>query len=172
MLFDLVTQQNVNADGGRISGFSGNLMMKFGDTWEFGSSYNFVKGDREITISDSTFVAPLDHIPPVYGQTYLSFNKGPVLIKGVIRYNGLKPIARYGQTATGSITGSADNVEYATPEGTLAWTTFNLYTSFKLSSRITFDLAAENLTDLHYRPFASGVSAAGRNFILAIRGKF
>jgi len=33
-------------------------------------------------------------------------------------------------------------------------------------------LAAENLMDLHYLPFSSGISAPGRNFILTIRGKF
>ncbi len=172
LLFNLIVQDNVNADNGTVKGLSFNLMMKLNETWELGSSYNITKGEREISFGDTTYVAPLDHIPPTYGQTYLTFNKGPVLIKGVIRYNGYKPLSAYGQTANGSITGTSDNVEYATPEGTLAWTTFNIYTSFKINDRINFDLAAENLTDLHYRPFASGISAPGRNFIVALRGKF
>ena len=172
LLYDLIVQTNVNADKGTVKGISANLMMKINETWEFGSSYNIVNGEREISFGDTSYVAPLDHIPPTYGQTYLTFNKGPVLLRGVVRYNGFKPLSKYGQTATGSISGSADNVEYATAEGTLAWTTFNIYSSFKISDRISFDLAAENITDLHYRPFASGVSAPGRNFIVALRGKF
>lgn len=172
-LLNYVVQENVNADKGTIRGLSANVMFKINETWEFGSSYNVTSGEREISLNDTTTsIAPLTHIPPAYGQTYLSFNKGPVLIKGVVRYNGHKPLSEYGQTANGSISGTSDNVEYASVDGTLAWTTLNLYSSFKVSSRLNIDLAVENLNDVHYRPFASGVSAAGRNFIIALRGKF
>ena len=53
--------------------------------------------------------------------------------------------------------------------GTLAYTTFNLYTSWKINKKMTLNLAVENITDLHYRPFASGISGAGRNFIISLR---
>lgn len=56
--------------------------------------------------------------------------------------------------------------------GTLAYTTFNLYTSFKLTKHLSANLAIENIMDLHYRSFASGVSGAGRNFILSLRANF
>ncbi len=56
--------------------------------------------------------------------------------------------------------------------GTLAYTTFNLYTSWQLNPKLSLNLAVENITDLHYRPFASGLSGAGRNFILSLRASF
>ena len=56
--------------------------------------------------------------------------------------------------------------------GTLAYTTFNLYTSWQITKQLTLNFAVENITDLHYRPFASGMSGAGRNFILSVRTRF
>lgn len=56
--------------------------------------------------------------------------------------------------------------------GTLAYTVFNLYTSWKINGRLSLNLAVENLADLHYRPFSSGLSGAGRNFILSLRAGF
>ena len=34
------------------------------------------------------------------------------------------------------------------------------------------NFAIENIMDTHYRPFSSGVSAAGRNFLMTFRTKF
>ena len=59
--------------------------------------------------------------------------------------------------------------EYA---GTLAYTTFNLYTSWQITDYLSVNFAVENITDLHYRPFASGLSGAGRNFIVSLRAGF
>ena len=73
-----------------------------------------------------------------------------------------------------------DNIEYSywrinpdngkvVYDGTLAWTTYNLYASWKINKTFTLNFAVENILDLHYRPFASGISAAGRNFITSLR---
>ena len=56
--------------------------------------------------------------------------------------------------------------------GTLAYTTFSLYSSWQITRQLTVNFAVENITDLHYRPFASGVSGAGRNFIISLRAGF
>lgn len=56
--------------------------------------------------------------------------------------------------------------------GSLAWTTFNIYTEYKFNDNVSMNLSVENIGDLHYRPFSSGVSSAGRNFIIALRGSF
>ena len=56
--------------------------------------------------------------------------------------------------------------------GALAWMTYNFYGDYQISDKIALNFAVENILDLHYRPFSSGVSSAGRNFVLGIRGKF
>ena len=56
--------------------------------------------------------------------------------------------------------------------GSLAWTTYNIYTEYKINDRFSLNMSLENIADLHYRPFSSGVSSAGRNFVFGIKGKF
>lgn len=56
--------------------------------------------------------------------------------------------------------------------GSLAWTTYNIYTEYQINDRFSLNLSVENIGDLHYRPFSSGVSSAGRNFIIGLRGSF
>ena len=130
--------------------------------WSFRSNINFVKG-RSITDGEES---PLAHIPPTYGQTSLTYKRNKFKIEGVINYNAKKPLSEYGPP------GSSDNEDEATPEGSLAWQTYNLYSSFKLNEKYSVNLAMENIFDIHYRPFGSGVSAPGRNFIVSIRGEF
>ena len=56
--------------------------------------------------------------------------------------------------------------------GSLAWLTYNLYGDYQLNDKFSINFGVENILDLHYRTFSSGVSAPGRNFIIGIRGKF
>ena len=56
--------------------------------------------------------------------------------------------------------------------GTLAWTTYNCYSDYQINDKFAINFAVENILDLHYRPFSSGVSSAGRNFIIGLRGSF
>lgn len=53
-----------------------------------------------------------------------------------------------------------------------AWYTLNYKALYKLTD--TFDVGGgiENLTDQRYRPYSSGISGAGRNFILALTAHF
>jgi hemoglobin/transferrin/lactoferrin receptor protein len=93
----------------------------------------------------------------------LNYHQGPWKIKGNYRFNSAKLLSEYG--------GSADNPELATANGSLAWSTLNIYTSYAYKN-IEVSLALENIFDKHYRLFASGVSAPGRNLIFSLRGSF
>jgi hemoglobin/transferrin/lactoferrin receptor protein len=44
--------------------------------------------------------------------------------------------------------------------------------SYAISKQITLQSSLENILDTHYRVFASGISAAGRNFVIAVRAEF
>jgi len=155
-------QKNINANSAYIYGVSANLLLNFNKHWRFQSSINFVRG-RSMNEGETS---PLAHIPPTYGQAGLSYRRDRFRVEGVINYNAKKPLSEYGPP------GSSDNEDEATPEGALGWTTYNVYSSFQLNDRYSINLAAENILDIHYRPFGSGVSAPGRNFIVSVRGEF
>jgi hemoglobin/transferrin/lactoferrin receptor protein len=156
-------QKNINANNAYVTGFSGNIVFDFNKHWRLSSSINFVKGRSVI----DTLEAPLAHIPPMYGKTSLLFKADKIQLEAVARYNDAKPLSEYGPP------GSADNDDEAIPGvGTLGWTTYNFYSSYKFNDRLSLNFAIENILDTHYRPFASGVSASGRNFIVSMRGSF
>lgn len=190
----LFVQANVNADKAHIYGLSGNLLFQLHEHWELQSSINYTRGRRTFTKKDANgFVqldtlVPQDHIPPLYGRTSIAFAKGKFRLEGVIRYNGKKAVEDY---AVGAITidgkalplidreGTADNIELGIRDpqtgdykGVYGWTTLNFYSSYEITPNFTLNFAVENIGDVHYRSFASGLSAPGRNFIFALRGGF
>jgi hemoglobin/transferrin/lactoferrin receptor protein len=161
LLFDDVWYRvvgNANEDNGKIWGVSGNLAVPLHDQWEIRSSLSYTRGRTE---SAEGVIEPMAHIPPLHGKTSISYHNDRLKISAVIRYNGAKPLKDYSSN-------SADNLEKATPIGTLAWVTFNLYSRYKINDLLMLHASIENVTDLHYRPFASGISAPGRNFILGL----
>jgi len=52
------------------------------------------------------------------------------------------------------------------------WMTLNLKASYSFAHRIVLQAGLENILDKRYRPYSSGISAAGRNLILAVRWRF
>jgi len=166
-----IVQQNKNASESYVYGLSGNATLKIGDSWNVYGGINYTYG-RNIFVDQDL---PMGHIPPTYGQAGISFTKGKIRLEVLSRFNAEKPITEYENydpVTQSGFEGSSDNADRATPTGTPAWTTYNLYSSYRFSKSLSLDLAYENIFDVHYRPFSSGVSAAGRNFIVTLRGSF
>jgi len=159
---ELRVQANINAESAYVYGLSANLRLWIYENWTLKSSFNYVKGRSEI---DDGGEEPLAHIAPNYGRTSVSYAGDKVKVEFAIKYNGNKPIDEYAP-------GSSDNEDFATPIGSLAWTTFNLYGSYQLTKHFSITLALENIADVHYRMFSSGVSAGGRNFVVGVSGGF
>jgi hemoglobin/transferrin/lactoferrin receptor protein len=156
--FDTI-QANVNAGQAFINGFSASTQFNLLKNLSLKSSFNWVKG---VNVTEDE---PLGHIPPAYGQTSLSYETNKMELTFLTRYNGWKRLADYAP-------GSSDNLEFATPDGTPAWIIYNAYVKYAINPKITLNFAVENILDTHYRPFSSGVSAPGRNFILTVRNSF
>jgi len=189
---NLSTIANVNAENAFIYGTSANLKINFTNTLSLHSTLNWTYGRQlfvyQDRVTDRELKVPLSHIPPLYGRTSLKYENKGFSIEGVLRYNGAKMLENYAVRSVqpdpldrGLVflrDGTSDNLEQ-TPLceedtfclGTPAWMTYNLYASYQLNS-FTLQLGMENITDVHYRSFASGVSSAGRNLILALRGSF
>jgi len=179
--------------------FNRNWSAKAGVNYTYGRiSYRdeFFSDEGDFLAKVDTLV-PLDHIPPLYGQVSIAFKSDKFKAELATRFMGAKKLEDYAVNAIKYVSpgvfkvdkdGSTDNLdegpsivsydpvsnEIISEEfvGTYGYTLLNLYTSWQFSEKFSLDLAVENITDIHYRPFASGVSGAGRNFIVALRGKF
>ena len=155
-------QANVNADRAWVYGFSGNLSFNLPEHWNITSSLNYQKG-RSFDVND--IESPLAHIPPFYGKFGIAYEREKLESSLVWHFNGKKPIDEFAP-------GSSDNEDLATPEGSLSWSTLNLYTAFQLGGSLTLNAAVENIFDINYRTFSSGVSAPGRNFVVSATWRF
>ncbi|MFZ1380129.1 MAG: TonB-dependent receptor [Saprospiraceae bacterium] len=105
----------------------------------------------------------LDHIPPLFGRfsvKYIVFKN--LQCNSWILYNAWKKKSEY------NLLGE-DNFQYATIDGTPSWMTLNFGVEYQMNSNWQSYAKMENCLDTHYRPFASGISAAGRTFVLGIR---
>jgi len=52
-----------------------------------------------------------------------------------------------------------------------SWYTLNFRTQYKVNTNTTLTAALENITNQRYRPYSSGISAPGRNLVLALKYK-
>ncbi len=148
---------NVNAEEGYILGTSMSTKYALISRLFFNADVHYVYG-RSTTGGVSR---PLAHIPPLFGKAKLSYDNSQWKVSAVFRFNGKKDIDDFAPD-------SSDNAEFATVDGSLAWSTINFYSSYQINKTLDVQFAVENIMDRHYRPFSSGVSAPGRNFILAL----
>lgn len=108
---------------------------------------------------------PLDHIPPIIGRTALAYQHKKFNTELSLLYNGWKRLDQF--NADGE-----DNAQYATAEGYPAWMTINWKANITLTKNLLVQLGVDNIADRNYRYFASGFSAAGRNYLIALRANW
>jgi hemoglobin/transferrin/lactoferrin receptor protein len=158
---ELEVQGNVNAEEGYIVGLSFTGALKASQQIELNYSVNWQRGRS--TLDNETL--PLAHIPPLYGQVTLQYrkNKWGTAIKTL--FNAKKSIDDFAP-------GTSDNEDFATPEGSLAWTTWNVFADYRFNKYLQIKCGVENIFDLHYRTFSSGLSSPGRNLKIGLYGGF
>jgi hemoglobin/transferrin/lactoferrin receptor protein len=77
-------------------------------------------------------------------------------------FNGKKDIKDY-------LLNGEDNEQYAPATGMPAWQTYNLRGAVHFGQHFTLQAGIDNLLDLQYRTFSSGINAPGRNLFLTLR---
>lgn len=152
-----------NTDNAFIQGITGTFVVDFNDHFSLLSTATYTYG-RYRDVTNDTLI-PLDHIPPVFGKTALSYTNNRIQAEFYAIYNGWKELKNYSPSGE-------DNLQYATIYGMPSWITLNLKASWQVSKNIGLQMGLENILDTHYRYFASGISAPGRNLIFCIRGNF
>ncbi len=156
----LLTVGNINADKAYVYGFNLNTQVNLTDRFKWNAAINYTYG-RAI---DEDGERPLAHIPPVFGRTGIDWSYEKFELSGIVRFNAKKDIADFGD--------STDNPEQATSDGSPSWVSYNLYLSYPYFDSLRLRIGVENIMNVHYRPFSSGVSAPARNLIISLGGRF
>ncbi|MFN2456933.1 MAG: TonB-dependent receptor plug domain-containing protein [Chitinophagaceae bacterium] len=153
---------NQNINQAYLYGFNANASVNVIKQVQLTSAINYTYGRLK---PPGKATVPLDHVPPVFGKTSLSYVSDGLNAEVYFLFNGWKRMEDYNPSGE-------DNAQYSTLEGTPSWSTLNFKSTIKVAKYMSLQVGIENIFDRNYRYFASGFSAPGRNFILAIRSSF
>lgn len=109
----------------------------------------------------------LRHAPPFYGSTLLKFRHKKIVVEGSAVYNSKiknEDLAPSEQSKT-DIYATDDNGKPYSP----GWYTLNVKASYQLTKNLLVTTGWENMSNQRYRPYSSGIVAAGSNFIIGLR---
>ena len=166
------TYANVNKGNAYIVGGTFSLTSQLGKSLKLKSAATYTKGEA---YDDEE---ALSSIPPFFGNINLSYQVRKLNFGVDFRFNSRKKPQDY------NLFEGIDNFEETpliNPDasdlrdryyGTPAWQTLNLLGQYKLNRYTTIYLHIDNVFDIHYKEFASGVSAPGRNISIAVNTQF
>lgn len=151
-----------------VWGVSAGLHLNLGEEWLVRGLVSYQRGtERE---GDGQPDLPLRHAAPLFGFTSVSYIRGSWHFEASLRFNA--PM-RFEDLA---LSERNDPFPYARDaEGrphVPGWTVLDLRASVRLGKVVTMQVAGENLTDVLYRPYSSGISAPGRSLMVAVKVAF
>jgi hemoglobin/transferrin/lactoferrin receptor protein len=156
-----------NAAKAEVYGFEASIEVNFSKHFQLTSQYSIADGFEQ---DDGGVSYPLRSAPPMYGNGHFIFKTQRLKLDAFVDYNG--------QFTFNDLAPSQQNNDflYAKDENgnpyAPSWHTFNFRTQYSLTDDLVLHATLENITDKRYRPYSSGLSSAGRNFILAASYNF
>lgn len=156
-----------NAAVADVYGLQFGMDLRLGEGFSISSDLNWQVGREEM---DDGVVRPSRHAAPLFGVSRLNFHRQNLTLQFYAMYQGS---FSHDQLA---IEERSKREIYALDENgntfAPAWHTLNFKAMYAISDQFTLSGGLENITDQRYRPYSSGISGAGRNFILSGRVNF
>jgi hemoglobin/transferrin/lactoferrin receptor protein len=150
---------NTNSQDAFLFGYNAKAYIHLNKQWSSTHTISYTYG------KDESADALLGHIPPLYGKSQIDWSKNSYRLGLFVFYNAWKKAEDYSPNGS-------DNLDEATADGTPSWWILNLSCSVNLSDKLMTQLNVENILDVHYKTFSSGISAPGRSVILSLKTEF
>ena len=133
----------------------------------FKADLNYQKGEEE---GDDGTVSPSRHAAPFFGMALVEYKFDRLDMAVYTSFSDGKDFDELPQEEQGKteIYAIDDNGNPYSP----AWATLNFKANYALNEFFSIGAGLENVTDVRYRPYSSGIVAPGRNFILSGRVMF
>jgi hemoglobin/transferrin/lactoferrin receptor protein len=157
-----------NVAQARVYGFVLAMDADLGHGFGMRVRYNWQDGVEQDDAN--TEDVPLRHAPPPFGQAGLTYLHERLKLELYSQFSGgfdFADLAPSEQAKTAIYARDANGDPYAP-----AWYTINVKGSYPLNKTLLLSGGVENITDQRYRPYSSGITAPGRNLILALRASF
>lgn len=160
---ELSTVQAIqNAAKAEVYGFEVGVEVNFTRDLQLTSHYNITDGFAE---EDDGTKAPSRHIAPQFGNSHLVYQWKKLKLDAFAEYNGqfdFEDLAP-SQVNNDFLYALDDNGNPFAPN----WYTLNFGAQYSITEALQVNAVLENITDQRYRPYSSGITAAGRNLIVA-----
>jgi len=156
-----------NAAVSNVYGIQASIEVKLPGGFSLSSDLNYQKGEEEL---DDGSVSPSRHAAPWFGASRLVYDYQNLELIFYAVYQGERkhedlPEEEKGKT---EIYAFDENGNTYAP----GWATLNLKALYHINDFLSISAGIENITDKRYRPYSSGISGAGRNFVLSLRTDF
>ena len=153
----------VNQDFATIIGSQISIKYFIHPKWNIETNYTILE-------SSSSNNEPIRHISPNFGGTSLNYTGEKVVIAAYAQYNQQFKSSQFTANELN------DAFLYAKDSEGLpyspGWITFNVKGSYEINSNVQFNAGIENILNKRYRPYSSGITASGINFIAALNVRF
>lgn len=151
-----------------VYGIQGGVEISFGKGIGLKSTISYQKGEEQS--EDSLIYYPKPHVAPLFGTTHLTYVRKKLRMDLYAQYNSKMD---YNDLP---LVDRTDNVPFAKDANGLpfvpGWYTLNFKIGIYLNQFLTINSGVENITDQLYRPYSSGISSPGRNFIISLKSQF
>lgn len=156
-----------NAAFAVVYGFEFGGEIHFTPRLELNSHLSVIQGEEE---QEDGTTAPLRHAAPLFGDAHLRWENPKLIFDFYALFNGAFSYEELAPSEQGK-----PYLYAIDPNGnpySPSWTTLNFTTQYKFSENWKATASLQNITDQRYRTYSSGISAAGRNLILALKYSF
>jgi hemoglobin/transferrin/lactoferrin receptor protein len=156
-----------NAAYAYIWGVQIGVDYHFAPNFSFLTRFNYQFGKEEDELGN---LEPLRHAAPWFGNSQISFKRNNIDLVLYIFYNGkikFEDLAPSERNKT-SIYAKDENGNPYSP----FWYTLNIKFGYQILEYLKINLGIENITDQRYRPYSSGITAPGLNFISSVKFSF
>lgn len=153
-----------------VWGFQLAALLPLHQHWTAVGNANYTWGRETNDVIGTDEQVPLRHAPPFFGNLALRHHRSKWQIEANLVYNSaIKAVnlAPSEQAKTDIYASDRDGKPYSP-----AWYTINLKGSYQVLEHYTVSAGWENLTNQRYRPYSSGIVAAGSNLVLSLRAAF
>ena len=156
-----------NASHAYVAGLQAGVEVDLPAGFGFSSRFNLQKG-KEIT-GNGTWI-PLQYAAPCFGTANVTWSDSKISTNLYIAYSG--------QVSSQNLPPQEKSRDYQyalDKDGnpySPAWYTLNVKLMYQVNKIFSLSGGIENITDVRYRPYSSGISAPGRNFIVALKASF
>jgi hemoglobin/transferrin/lactoferrin receptor protein len=156
-----------NAANAKVYGVQVSIEAKLPKGFGLNGVYNYQKGMEEL---DNGTTSASRHAAPMFGAFHITYRYDKLFMDFYTMFSGGVSFENLPEEERGKayIYAIDDEGNPYSP----AWATLNFKALYQLNKTFGISAGLENVLDLRYKTYSSGITAAGRNFIISAKASF